>query len=264
MLLEGCVASYDALKVIDKKLAMDHQSWISGCGKTVEELEIERHKYSPSQFGPLLDQYCDVSDKVEEQFEKILFQYPNKVEVVTTLSRFKKASDVVSSITKDIDFDLKSACSGKGADYAKSKLPKIKEEISNEYNRIENEFVNLDLKGKPDSEDLAESLNRMFKILDVDGKFDKLLRELEEAEEISEEDADGYENWQKEFLVKIGKLRNKLRPNIKSTGATSKSASFQTFFKKLDPPKFLGDCLEYLEWKTKWKSVGRLSCQETC
>ena len=59
----------------------------------------------------------------------------------------------------------------------------------------------------------------------------------------------------KEFVVKIGKLRNKLRPNIKTTGATSKSASFQTFFKKLDPPKFLGDCLEYLEWKTKWKAV---------
>ena len=98
--------------------------------------------------------------------------------------------------------------------------------------------------------DLKDSLNRMLKILDVDGKFDKLLRELEEAEEISDEDADGYKNWQKEFVVKIGKLRYKLQP-IKSTGATSKSASFQTFFKKLDPPTFLGDCLEYLEWKTK-------------
>ena len=114
-------------------------------------------KYSPSQFGPLLDQYCDISDQVEEQLEKILIQYLNKVEVVTTLSRFKKESDVAPLISKDIDFDLKSACSGKGAKYAKSKLPKIKEEISNEYNRIENEFVNLDLKGKPDSRIKRES-----------------------------------------------------------------------------------------------------------
>ena len=29
----------------------------------------------------------------------------------------------------------------------------------------------------------------------------------------------------------------------------------QTFLKKLDPPKFSGDCLDYLEWKTKWASV---------
>ena len=35
-------------------------------------------------------------------------------------------------------------------------------------------------------------------------------KKLEEAEEIYEEDADGYEYWQKEFAVKIGKLRNKL------------------------------------------------------
>ena len=30
--------------------------------------------------------------------------------------------------------------------------------------------------------------------------------------------------------------------------------SFSTFFKKQDPPKFKGDCLDYLEFKKKWAS----------
>ena len=36
----------------------------------------------------------------------------------------------------------------------------------------------------------------------------------------------------------------------KQTETTKKS--FQTFFKNLNPPIFTGDCIDYLEWKTKW------------
>ena len=255
LLLEGCVASYDALKVIDKKLALDYHDWLSCCWKTAEDLETENHKFRPSEFGNLLDQYCEVSDKVEEQFDKIISQYPNKAEVLASLSRFKPDLVPDLSMPKALDDDLKSTFSGRGADYAKSKLPKIKAEISKELSRIEDESKSVDSKSKAESGDLVENLNRMFKILDVDGKFDKLLRELEEAEEISVEDADDYELWQKDYLVKIGKLRSRFQALQKVGGNTSKNPTFQTFFKKLDPPKFTGDCLEYLEWKTKWKSI---------
>ena len=254
LLLEGCVASYDSLKVKDKRLALDYQSWLSSCGKSVEDLENEKHKYRPSEFEPLLDQYCEVSDKVEEQFYKILSQYPNKAEVVASLSKFRKEPVPDLSINKELDdLDLKSVCSGRGAEYAKNKLPKIKEEISAEL--IKEEYKDMDSKRETDRGDLVDKLNRMFKILDVDGKFDKLLRELEEAEDISVEDAEDYEIWQKDYLVKIGNLRSKIQSRQKSAGNPPKNSSFQTFFKKLDPPKFTGDCLEFLEWKTKWKSV---------
>ena len=66
--------------------------------------------------------------------------------------------DVNPSISKKIDFDLKSACSGQGAEYAKFKLPKIKEEISNEYNRIVKEFATLDHKNENDPGDLGNPL----------------------------------------------------------------------------------------------------------
>ena len=39
LLLETCVAGYEALKMIDKKLAVDHQSWMAVCGKTAEDLD---------------------------------------------------------------------------------------------------------------------------------------------------------------------------------------------------------------------------------
>ena len=148
LLLEGCVASYDALKVIDKKLALDYHDWLSCCGKTAEDLETENHKFRPSEFGNLLDQYCEVSDKVEEQFDKILSQYPNKAEVLASLSRFKPDLVPDLSMPKDLDDDLKSTFSGRGADYAKSKLPKIKAEISKELSRIENESNLWILKAK--------------------------------------------------------------------------------------------------------------------
>ena len=258
LLLNNCVASYDALKVIDTKLAFDHQDWLSVCGKTAEDLETEDHKFSPSHFGELLEQYCEVSDKVEAQFVKILDQFPEKTEVTIFLSRFASlknpAEDPPPAPSVNLEDDLKSSCSGKGADYAKTKIPKIKDYISTEYSKVELEN-DLGAESETDPRDLVDSLNKIYKILDVDGKFDKLLRELEESDE--KDEAESYETWQTEFFNKIGKLRNKINKKIKPEFSTSKSknSTFQTFFKKLDPPKFDGDCLEYIEWRTKWKSV---------
>ena len=53
--------------------------------------------------------------------------------------------------------------------------------------------------------------------------------------------------------MKIEILRSHLER--RSAQPSSHKSGYQAFFKKQDPPKFDGDCLEYLEWKTKWKSV---------
>ena len=34
----------------------------------------------------------------------------------------------------------------------------------------------------------------------------------------------------------------------------SKKSDYSTFFKKQDPPRFKGDCVEYMEWKKRWIS----------
>ena len=40
----------------------------------------------------------------------------------------------------------------------------------------------------------------------------------------------------------------------KAAEKSKPSTSYSTFFKKQDPPKFKGDCLDYLEFKRKWAS----------
>ena len=46
---------------------------------------------------------------------------------------------------------------------------------------------------------------------------------------------------------------NKLIDNIKNS-ESSKKSDYSTFFKKQDPPRFQGDCIEYMEWKKRWVS----------
>ena len=80
-------------------------------------------------------------------------------------------------------FNFKSSCSGKSTKYARTKLPKIKEEVSVELNWVKIEFE-LAEESKSEPEELLASLNRLFKILD---KFDKLVGELDEGKENEEE-----------------------------------------------------------------------------
>ena len=96
-----------------------------------------------------------------------------------------------------------------------------------------------------------------MKILDIDGKFEKLLREFEENEENAKV-AEAFDGWEDDYVSKINKLKNSLTKSVQTTTEVSgkkDSTSFQAYFKKMSPPTFSGDCIDYLEWKTKWKSV---------
>ena len=89
LLLDSVVKSYDALCKMDAKIAENHAAWLVACGKTSEQLDNENHNLSPKNMGDLLEQYCDISDKVEAQFKQILEQYPENIAVETHLARFK-------------------------------------------------------------------------------------------------------------------------------------------------------------------------------
>jgi hypothetical protein len=105
-------------------------------------------------------------------------------------------------------FDLKSSCSGKSTKYARTKLPKIKEEVSVELNWVKIEFELAD-ESKSEPKELLARLNRLLKILDVDGKFDKLVRELDDGKE-TEEKAEAFKKWQVDIFPKIEQLRRKV------------------------------------------------------
>ena len=79
LLLDSVVKSYEALCEIDAKIAENHAAWLVACGKTSEQLNNENHNLSHKNMGDLLEQYCDISDKVEDQFKKILEHYPENI-----------------------------------------------------------------------------------------------------------------------------------------------------------------------------------------
>ena len=76
------------------------------------------------------------------------------------------------------------------------------EDVTNEFITIQNEY-NLGAGSSVQVETQLQSLDRMFKILDVDGKFDKLVRELEECEDSSNDDVKRFETWQEDLVVKV-------------------------------------------------------------
>ena len=111
-----------------------------------------------------------------------------------------------------------------------------------------------------------KSLEKVETKLDSEGsKFDKLLSELGSSSlEDSTKEVEEHETWQATQLSIIHALKVELAESIEKKKevssivakpeAFSSVASFNTYFKKQDPPKFRGDCLEYIEFKKRWKS----------
>ena len=111
-------------------------------------------------------------------------------------------------------FEAKSAsASGKGAEYAKSKLPKVKQDVITKLTNYQFEFE-LGEARQVKPEELLDGLNVLVKILDVDGKFEKLIREFEEVED-NANNADGFEKWKDKTLAEVNKLKNKVTKIVK-------------------------------------------------
>ena len=150
--LESLVASAEGFKAIDKQLACAQRKWLAVCEKSEEDLDKEKDKFSPSVFEPMLDQFGDEQDKLENQFLKLIEKYPNHEEVRTHLSHLMPQKETETSPSGRV-LDLKSSCSGKSTKYARTKLPKIKEEVSVELNWVKIEFE-LAEESKPEPEEL--------------------------------------------------------------------------------------------------------------
>ena len=122
----------------------------------------------------------------------------------------------------------------------------MKQDVSTKLTKYQFEFE-LGEARQVKPEELLDGLNVLVKILDVDGKFEKLIREFEEVEENANE-ADVFEKWKDETLAEVNKLKNKVTIVKPNEAQNQKGLStYQAQFKKSEPPKFSGDCLEYLE-----------------
>ena len=208
-------------------------------------------QYKPEVFVELLNSIGEHINSLKPKLKEISEAFPEHETVQSTLKDYIRTKEDLNN-----SFKAKSASvSGKGAEYAKSKLPKVKQDVSTKLTKYQFEFE-LGEARQVKPEELLDGLNVLVKILDVDGKFEKLLREFEEVEE-NENAADVFEKWKDETLAEVNKLKNKVTKIVKPIEAQNQKglSTYQAQFKKSDPPKFSGDCLDYLEWKTKWESV---------
>ena len=104
-----------------------------------------------------------------------------------------------------------------------------------------------EIKKKKAGNKLIKNIDIQLEMLKDGGKFEKLLINLDEAGK-DEDQVEALEKWKDAMIQELIKLKNSIpKPE-------AKERSFQTYFKKLDPPTFSGDCIDYIDWKTKWEN----------
>ena len=166
------VNCYNSLNDKFDLLAESHAKWLPLCGKTEEELNKEKDKFSPDIFDTFLIQQAEDLDRLKAQFLKTLVQYPNDEEFKILLSYFEPI--IVPGGAESFDIKSASSCSGRRAEKAKSKLSKLKEKLDNWYTRIGLEFE----QSNEEPESLVDELDEIKKILRMGGNlsnFSKIL-----------------------------------------------------------------------------------------
>ena len=259
--LQEKVSDYDKLVDYDSRLAIDHDNWLVCCGVTEEQLEQESHRLRPSVIDPLFDHSGEIKDKVKELFKTIKEQYPKEQKVIDYLDFI----DVRPTTLDGIDVTRSRVGSGgsrsetvgvgRGEDYIKKKLPKLKKEIIEKFDDVQDNFEDETKNSTVASlNDASRKLEGLMKKL---GDFEMLLREFFSIPDIDEADFDEHENWQTTQQVLIETLQTAVLDKLdekRGSEKKEKKSEYSTFFKKQDPPKFKGDCLDYLDWKKRWES----------
>ena len=249
------VENYNKLDDLDSKFAENYTDWLVCCGKSSDQLEQENHPWKPSDMEPMFDVSGDLKDKVLSLFKKVKEQFPNVQKVINYLdfidnvpvAGFDGAGSGGRSETVGV---------GKGDDYVKRKIPMVQKEIEEKFEAVRKQGDEEEL-SLYSLQQIAKRLESLGEKLEKD--FDQLLREFYSIADVDQKDFEEKEEWQQTQLALMESLKLSVAARIDRKkevggGASGKRSDFSTFFKKQDPPKFLGDCLEYLEWKTKWTS----------
>ena len=256
------VTRYKELEDIEREIARKYRKWLVVCGKEQTELEQEENPLCPSIIDKEIDEAGELLDKVEEIFKLVKQKYTEKQAVIDYL-------DFVESDPKQLEKDKnsnasptnsdmsQSAALGKGEEYLKTKIPILRKEVENRYKTIKEQFESKSYTTESSLQDAIKKLESIDNKITEDSTFEKLLRELFE---FSREEFDQHEEWRQLQLALIASLNTSLETSIEERRVANTSekarpaSSYSTFFKKQEPPKFKGDCLDYLEFKKKWAS----------
>ena len=145
----------------------------------------------------------------------------------------------------------------RGKECLKVKLSRIKADIDKELSTVKDNFES----GKSSSEwslqQLYKKLEDLDRKLELDSPFENVLKKLYLKSYIDQEEFHKHEEWLKTNKSLVETLMNAIfdalekKRNEKVSEIEQRQeikSNFATFFKKQDPPRFKGDCIDFLEF----------------
>ena len=262
--VQNKVSLYTELKNLDVQLDHMHSEWLDTCAISVEDLEAQKDVLSPSSIAAKFNESGPVLDSTELTFKKIKEEYHDKQVVVDFL-------DFIDKPLKDVGRDRlpsfgnsssESVASGKGVEYVKIKLPKLIAEVDLRYKKLKDKFDENSTMSEHQLSQLHKQLEALQLKVDDSSPFENLLKSAYDFADFDKAEITKYEEWQQVSRGLIESLMSSVDTAVEkcvklkeeSAALNASKNSYNTFLKKQDPPKFKGDCLDFMEFKRKWHS----------
>ena len=169
------VSNYYRLKDAEAKLAKVHSRFLIYCGKSEEALESENHALKSSYADSIFDEWGEILDNCKIAFKLVKDKYPESDMVVNYLD-FVDGKTVATKVEKDGSVgsfnSSESAVVGKGEDYVKKKVPKIKKEIEDRFSILSDNFHSGKTTSLEGLKELCSKLENLEEKLSDSGSFE--------------------------------------------------------------------------------------------
>ena len=246
--IQNKVSLYTKLKDSDSRLEHLFAEWLFCCGKTEEQLEEQSHQLRPSEVSAKFEESGEILENTLKVFKMIKQEYPNQQEVIDYLdfidnqSRFRERNGSGSGQSSE-RVASESAALGRGEDYTKEKIPKLKSEIEDRFKIVKDDFESGMFTSKETLKELYDKLENVEGKLSDGGSFDLILKELY----LYDKDVKEHEDWQALQISLVRSLmstiyadleekRNTKVSDVGKAATASGGSNYGTFFKKQPPP----------------------------
>ena len=262
--LAPMVNKFTTLQDFEKSYALLHDDWLLYCESSEEQLEAEEHHLRPSVVEADMETVGDLLDKAKEVFKMIKDKYPREQVVIDQLDFVDSGHDMVDKGgggSEDGSRASDSIAVGRGPEYAKEYLPKLKMKLEKEFTAVKEKFDTGKYTTVVQMKEAYKLLEEIkIKLSSESSKFEKLMMDLSLLPG-SEDEIASNEEWQATNIALVQTLKEVVAEAMEGSKAKAKesekagpNASFNTYFKKQDLPRFKGDCIEYMEFKKNWAS----------
>ena len=240
--LAPMVNKFTTLQDFEKSFALLHDDWLLYCAISEEQLEAEEHHLRPSVVEADMETVGDLLDKAKEVFKMIKDKYPREQVVIDQLDFVDSGHDLVDKGGGGSDNGSRvsdSIALGRGPEYAKEHIPKLKMKLEKEFTVVKEKFD----EGRYTS---IAQMNEAYKLLEEikiklsseTSKFEKLMMDLNLLPG-SEDDIASNEEWQATYIALVQTLKEAVAEAMEGSKVKAKesekagpNASFNTYFNK--------------------------------